>query len=363
MDNQFYIIDKSSGNSRVSLLTLESALKVMSKDYSRDCPIKIFEIRNLERRDITSIGFYLKSPNIEALVGESFWVPERKRLDELGPDEGGFGTLAYRKAISLIYRYLNSQPRILIEATFREINNFLINRNVTSDRRSIETYPIIDVVEEDESTNKNIMRYLYPPHDYSFIVLDIETEKQKENQEFILGCTWDFFHGIRVWEFGRERELMRECDSFDKIVTFNGEQFDLGTILRPYIDDMDELISKKSLDIYRAISRSFAEAQQYRQKGESTLANIAFATLNLVKWEVMYEPDTDTRREPIDDGLIDHCARDVEMTRDLFFYIIEKGQIYYITKSSLHEGRIVRPLPIHLEFFQKCRDVNTDTVS
>ena len=352
---KYVIVDQCPGT-ELSLETLEDALKKLAIEHSRDKPIKIYELHEyLDNPFITRIGFYFKSPNLEAVIGPSFWVPDRKRYSELIISECGRGTWGYIQSVAMIYRYLNFQPRVIVETDGDLLRKALLLPDSLKD--VVSSLAVVDIIEEDEGVNKRILGDLGTGKHFSFIVLDTESTRSIESPQFILGCTWDFYHGTRVWEEGQEEELAKECNLFDKIVTYNGNSFDLRKVLRPHAPrEIDEILERKSIDLYQLIRYTYDQHKKYRRKGELTLANVAFATLGLSKWEVYYEPEMDERREPIDDDLVDHCARDVEMTKELFFYILTHRHVYYVSYGALYKGRIVDTILINREQFWNAFD-------
>jgi hypothetical protein len=351
------IIDKEMGVTSNSLKTLERILKIVSEDYFKGQPVKIYEFRNeiqFERaesqeffcpdaRDMVEIGFYIKSPSVSGLGGPSFWIPLGKDYMNLTDKDGGEGTSGYETAIALIYKYLNHHPRIIVDPQKRKDFTFI------NDFRALDEFmdslEVKEVVEEPFSVQNKLMNDLGFGN-FSFVVLDIETTRNLKSPKYILGSTWDFYNGMKVWEEAPVVDLLEYCYQYDKIVTYNGEAFDF-KVLSPYGPQAIEVILRdKSADLYKSIKKSVASERKYTRKGELTLANVAFATLGSCKWECYYRPDLERRREPLDDGLIDHCIRDVEMTRDLFFYILENHHLYHISRNEMEEGRLLKRIPL-----------------
>lgn len=379
MGGEYLIVDQASGAPDASLKTLETVLKLLAIEQAKGQPIKIFELHEDDPSPL--IGFYLKSPNIRGVINHSFWVPDSKKYSELEIQDGGSGTAAYTKAISMIYRYLTHQPRIVVNMGRDNIFSFISeNRPDTMKNgffqrlsmayrffkhqpriadineehlntlfldayyvdQAISSLEIKEVIEEDETILPKIMRGLYPWLDFSFIVLDTETTRDLRSPVYEIGCTWDFYHGTRVWHENEVELLIEECSRFDKIVTYNGEQFDFKKVLKKHDPEkIQDIMERRSIDLYKAIRDSFEDSRRYRMKGELTLANVAFATLGLCKSGVYHEPDIEKRALPIDEGIIDHCARDVELTKELFFFMLNNHHVYYISYWGMRDGKMV----------------------
>jgi len=354
MTTNYVIIDKVQGATDFSLGTMNDALKKLSVVYSQDHPVKIYELRDYSQKDTTGIGFFLKSPVIEGIISHSFWVPGRKNFSELADSDGGVGLNGYKKAVSLIYRYLNQQPRIVVEAGYKKMKDIL--SDPYSAAEMIGGFDIKEVVEEDETIIPHLIRNLYPEHDFSFIAFDIETPDYK-TREYILGCSWDMFHGLRPWDESEGGDLIEECNRFDKVVTYHGDNFDLNVMSKISPDEVKRIREGKSVDLYKVIRNCCVKQKSYRRRGETNLANVGFTTLGLCKWEVYHQPDMENRREPIDDYIIDHCARDAEMTKELFFYMLEHPQVYYVSRAAMEDGRMVDSIRTQEEFLKTLKNV------
>ncbi len=379
MGGKYLILDQKSGAPDASLKTLEQTLKLLAVEQAKGQPIKIFELREDDPNPL--IGFYLKSPNIKGIINHSFWVPEGKTYSNLKTCDGGSGTLAYSQAVSMIYRYLTHQPRIVVnmgrgnffsftseshsdtvkqgffqrlsmayrffkhQPTIEDINEEHLNTlflDANYVDQAISSLDIVDIIEEDETVLPRIMRGLYPWLDFSFIVLDTETKGDLKSPVYEIGCTWDFYYGTRVWYENEAELLIDECSRFDKIATYNGEKFDFEKVLKKHDPEkVEDIIERKSIDLYKTIRDSWERPKAYRRRGELTLANVAFTTLGLCKSEVYHEPDIERRVLPIDEGIIDHCARDVELTKELFFFMLDNHHVYYTSHWGMRDGKMV----------------------
>ena len=74
MEGDFTIIDNCMGQTELSLKTLKNVLERFSIEKSRGYPVKIYELRRKDEGGHAMVGFYLKNPNFDALIGESFWI-------------------------------------------------------------------------------------------------------------------------------------------------------------------------------------------------------------------------------------------------------------------------------------------------
>lgn len=333
-----------------SLMTLEKVLKELAIERRRGEQVRIYELRDYEfNPNSAGVGFYLCSPNQAAIIRHNFRVPQKKDFSDIPVYEGGTGVLGYKQAIATIYRYLNFQPRFITPVSYR-----LLRENLYDSSFWRETLPsaIEREVKEDRSITKRLLKDLdlpFPHTDFSFIVLDVESSVERETfRKYLCGCTWDFYNGIRIWDEGgiNGENLVKECTNFDRVVSFNGRDFDIGKILMPFASYPDIFfLQNKSIDLFKIITSAH---QGKGKKGELKLASLAFATLGDCKYEV----DLDTRRVELADygsQIMNHCVRDVEMTRDLFFYMLQNQRVFHITQDALERGRIVESIELFSE--------------
>jgi hypothetical protein len=340
MTKNYIIVDKCPGVTEFSLETMEDVLKQLSIVHAQDNPVKIFELRDYRSGGPTGIGFYLKSPIVEGVIGHSFWVPGRMNYAELDENiTGGTGFGGYKRAIAMIYRYLNHQPRVIVEAGEKEFGSIIADP--ISAGEIVDSLDVKEIVEETPAIIPRLINDLYNQYDFSFISFDIETNRNFVDPDFVLAYSWDMYHGLRPWNESEGKDLMEEANRFDKVVTFNGKRFDLRIMAEHAPEAVAQIREGKDVDLYDIINVCCHDQKQYRRRGELTLANVAFTTLGLCKWEVHYQPDMDKRREEIDDGIKDHCARDAEMTKELFFHMMENERVYYVSRKAMEEGRVV----------------------
>lgn len=339
----YAIVDKS-GSTEGSLATLDLGLKTLSVEYAQGAPVKIYELRDNSEKTNSHIGFYMATPETEVLVMPSFWVHQSMRYSD--HPEGGTGTSGYRKAVASIYRHLNRQPRTLVRADKNTMEAILQLPNLAGD--AIKELEILEVVEEDETIIPFLLGDYNKGSNFSFIALDTESNRDFRSPKYVLGSTWDMYHGLRTWEEPDGAELAMECNRFDKVVTYNGEVFDLPKILRDFSPkDVNEILEKgKSIDLYRHIKTAAARRGDFRRRGDLTLANVGFTTLGMCKWEVEHIRDMKRRGEPVGSDLMNHCARDSELTKELFFFILENGRVYYTTYNESRSGMMIESLDL-----------------
>ncbi len=184
---------------------------------------------------------------------------------------------------------------------------------------------------------KNLMFDFSGGQDYP-LVLDVETQflteqvaggwDAVEKLKVALVVTWDEKNGMRTWYEEDVPRLLMELRNYQPIVTFNGENFDF-RVLSAY--GPIEFLRSKSTDMLAIMSRKLG----FRVKLES----VAQATLGRGK--------TGTGRESVDwwqSGdpekrrmVAEYCAKDVELTRDLYFFGKEKG---FVSIDDARQGSL-----------------------
>ncbi len=168
------------------------------------------------------------------------------------------------------------------------------------------------------------------------LVLDVETQYLSEEVsggwnavdkfKVALVVTWDKANDMRVWYEQDVPKLLAEIDGFQKVVTFNGENFDF-KVLSAY-GPVDSLF-RKSTDMLVVLSRKLG----FRVK----LDSVATATLGRgktgsgtesVQWWRSGDP-------ALKQKVVDYCKMDVELTRDVYQFGQEKG---YVLIGDLRQG-------------------------
>jgi DEAD/DEAH box helicase domain-containing protein len=160
------------------------------------------------------------------------------------------------------------------------------------------------------------------------LVLDVETQYLSDEVaggwsavdkfKVALVVTWDEINGMRVWYEQDVPKLLAETENFQKLITFNGENFDF-KVLSAY-GSVDSLY-RKSVDMLVVLSKKLG----FRVK----LDTVAMATLRRgktgsgtesVQWWRSGDP---AMRQKV----VDYCKMDVELTRDVYRFGKEKGHV------------------------------------
>jgi DEAD/DEAH box helicase domain-containing protein len=168
------------------------------------------------------------------------------------------------------------------------------------------------------------------------LVLDVETQYLSDEVaggwsavdkfKVALAVTWDAVNGMRVWYEPDVPRLLAETENFQKVVTFNGENFDF-KVLSAY-GPVDSLY-RKSLDMLVVLNRKLG----FRVK----LDSLAMATLRRgktgsgtesVQWWRSGDP---ALREKV----VDYCKMDVQLTREIYQFGKDKG---YVLIEDLRQG-------------------------
>ena len=160
------------------------------------------------------------------------------------------------------------------------------------------------------------------------LVLDVETQFLSEEVsggwnavdkfKVALVVSWDESNGMRVWYERDVPELLAESQNFQKIVTFNGENFDFkvlsayGSVEPLYHRSTDMLIILSKQLGFRVKLDSIAKATLGRGKTGSGTES--------VQWWRSGDPELRQK-------VADYCKKDVELTRDLYKFGREKGHI------------------------------------
>jgi DEAD/DEAH box helicase domain-containing protein len=168
------------------------------------------------------------------------------------------------------------------------------------------------------------------------LVLDVETQYLSEEVsggwnavdkfKVALVVSWDETNGMRVWYEQDTPQLLSECENFQKIVTFNGENFDF-KVLSAY-GPVDSLY-RKSLDMLVVLSKKLGFRVKLDSVAKATLGRGKTGSgTDSVQWWRSGDP---TLRQKV----VDYCKMDVELTRDVYRFGKEKG---YILIDDLRQG-------------------------
>jgi len=168
------------------------------------------------------------------------------------------------------------------------------------------------------------------------LVLDVETQYLSDEVpggwsavdkfKVAVAVTWDAANQMRVWQEPDVPRLLAEAENFQKVVTFNGENFDF-KVLSAY--GPVDLLYRKSVDMLVVLSRKLG----FRVK----LASVATATLRRgktgsgtesVQWWRSGDPALKER-------VVEYCKMDVQLTREIYQFGKEKG---YVLIEDLRQG-------------------------
>ncbi|MBI3661450.1 MAG: ribonuclease H-like domain-containing protein [Acidobacteria bacterium] len=157
------------------------------------------------------------------------------------------------------------------------------------------------------------------------IFLDIETLRLSHEvpggwsniRQFGLAVavTWDQGHGFRRWFEEDAAHLVAELDQFSRVITFNGERFDL-EVLRGY--SPTHKLAAKSLDLLVHLKNALG----FRVK----LDSLAEATLGRRKTGAGEEVVTWWRAGD-KERVCKYCENDVQLLVDLVGFAREKGYV------------------------------------
>lgn len=150
------------------------------------------------------------------------------------------------------------------------------------------------------------------------IYLDAETQRLAEEVDggwnnirafgLSVAVTWDATNEFREWYETDAGRLIGELRAFDRIVTFNGQRFDL-EVLSAY-GDVRELRAK-SLDLLRDLKRRLGFRVSLQSLAQATLGRSKTGSgPEAVSWWRSGDPALRQR-------VVDYCRKDVELLRDL----------------------------------------------
>lgn len=159
----------------------------------------------------------------------------------------------------------------------------------------------------------------------SEIYLDVETLRLSHEvpggwsniRQFGLAVavTWDQAHGFRKWFEQDAQNLVAELERFARIVTFNGERFDL-EVLRGYVPD--HRLHRKSLDLLVHLKSTLGFRVKLDQLAEATLGRRKTGSgEEVVSWWRAGKTDQVCR----------YCENDVQLLMDLVAFAREKGHV------------------------------------
>jgi DEAD/DEAH box helicase domain-containing protein len=169
------------------------------------------------------------------------------------------------------------------------------------------------------------------------LVLDVETQylstevpggwNSVDKLRVALVVTWDKANGMRLWYEEDMPRLLGELETFQPIVTFNGEGFDF-KVLGAY-GPVDSLY-RKSTDLLSLLSKKLGFRVKLDSLAQSTLGRGKTGSgTESVEWWRSGDP---VLRQKV----VDYCKMDVELTRDLYFFARENG---YVSIEDTRQGR------------------------
>lgn len=167
------------------------------------------------------------------------------------------------------------------------------------------------------------------------IYLDVETQKLAHEVPggwtnirafgLAVAVTWDDAHDFRVWFEADAPRLIAELETFERIITFNGERFDF-SVLSGY-GPVGKLYSK-SLDLHADLRRKLARRVSLESLVRATLGQSKSGSgEDAVRW---------WRRGDIE-RVVEYCRRDVQLLRDIVRFARERG---YVRVAPHHVVRV-----------------------
>ncbi|HEX7549056.1 MAG TPA: ribonuclease H-like domain-containing protein [Candidatus Methylomirabilis sp.] len=158
------------------------------------------------------------------------------------------------------------------------------------------------------------------------IYLDVETQRLADEVQggwdnirafgLSVAVTWDAAHDFREWYEDDAVRLIGELPAFERIVTFNGDRFDL-EVLSAY-GDLDAL-RQKSLDVLRDLKRRLGFRVSLQAVAQATLGRLKTGSgVDAVTWWRSGDPILRRR-------VADYCRMDVEILRELVLYGRREG--------------------------------------
>lgn len=157
------------------------------------------------------------------------------------------------------------------------------------------------------------------------IYLDVETQKLAHEVPggwmnirafgLAVAVTWDEEHGFRVWFEPDAPRLIAELESFDRIITFNGERFDFSVLSR--YGPVGKLYFK-SLDIHSDLTRKLGHRMAFDALVRATLGQSKSGRgEDAVRWW----------RAGQTEKVVAYCQRDVELLREIVRFARERGYV------------------------------------
>ncbi|MGC2421731.1 MAG: ribonuclease H-like domain-containing protein [Candidatus Acidiferrales bacterium] len=163
------------------------------------------------------------------------------------------------------------------------------------------------------------------------IYLDIETLRLSNEVEggwgnirafgVAVAVTWDSDNRFRRWFEGDSEKLVAELGTFTRIITFNGNRFDL-EVLRAYAP-VDEL-RQRSFDVHEKLYKQLGHRVKLDQLARDTLGRAKSGDgLQAVEWWRAGEKER----------VAAYCEEDVAILRDLVEHGRAKGYVVLASRQ------------------------------
>jgi DEAD/DEAH box helicase domain-containing protein len=124
------------------------------------------------------------------------------------------------------------------------------------------------------------------------------------------------------------KNLWPIIEQADMLITWNGDHFDIPLLNKYYSGDLSKI---KSLDLMREVQLSLGRRLKLDSVAEATLGkNKAGHGLDAIQWWQNGEIEK----------LIHYCKEDVQLTKDLYDYAIDKGHLKYKDLGNLKEIKL-----------------------
>ena len=158
------------------------------------------------------------------------------------------------------------------------------------------------------------------------IYLDVETQRLADEVQggwenirafgLSVAVTWDAAHDFREWYENDAVRLIGELSAFERVVTFNGDRFDL-EVLSAYGDVA--ALRQKSVDLLRDLKRRLGFRVSLQAVAQSTLGRQKTGSgVDAVTWWRSGDPILRRR-------VADYCRMDVEILRELVVHGRREG--------------------------------------
>ncbi|HEX7547958.1 MAG TPA: ribonuclease H-like domain-containing protein [Candidatus Methylomirabilis sp.] len=158
------------------------------------------------------------------------------------------------------------------------------------------------------------------------IYLDVETQRLADEVQggwdnirafgLSVAVTWDIAHDFREWYEDDAVYLIGELSAFERIITFNGDRFDL-EVVSAYGDVA--ALRQKSVDILRDLKRRLGFRVSLQAVAQATLGRQKTGSgVDAVTWWRSGDPILRRR-------VADYCRMDVEILRELVVHGRREG--------------------------------------